>query len=99
MVLDLMDDAFRKILKDGRLILDEDFMISIFSSLKCKIKPFVEHFSFMFETKKSFPVGSHTETDCVLPWKMIIDELFVPTRKVMIQSNALCAILASELAL
>jgi len=69
------------------------------STLKCKIEPFAEHLSFMFETKKSFPVGSHTETDCVLPWKMIIDELFVPTRKDMIQSNALCAILASELAL
>ena len=53
----------------------------------------------MIENKKSCPVGLQAETDRVLSWKMTMDELFVPTRKDLIQSNALCAILASDTAL
>ena len=74
-------------------------MMSIVLSLKRKIKPFAEYLSFIFETKKSFPVGSQAEIDRVLPWKIAMDELFVPTRKDLSQYNALCAILASESAL
>ena len=39
-VLDLMDKAFAKIIEDGDLMLDDDFMMGIFELLARSIEPF-----------------------------------------------------------
>ena len=38
-------------------MLDHDYIMNIFSSLRNQIKPFDEYLTFMFEEKTSNPVG------------------------------------------
>ena len=42
---------------------------------------------YMFEKKESSPMGSRKEQEKVLPWDLLICELFYPTTKDIIQSN------------
>ena len=48
-VVDLMDDAFATILKNGKKILDDTFMFSIFAKIAKQVKPFEDYIEFMFE--------------------------------------------------
>ena len=91
--LDLMDKAFAKIIKDGDLILDDDFVMQIFKPLMNKLPPLKEYMTFIFEEKHSIPIGSRKFKDKVLPWDMLRDELFYPSRKDIIQSNMMSATL------
>ena len=40
-VLDLMEDRFEEILNDGSLMMNEDYMMDMFSSIPIKVGPFV----------------------------------------------------------
>ena len=81
-MLDLFDDAFEKIMDDGSLFLDEDFMMKILEDLEIKIDPFKEYVAFMFEEKKGNLVGGCTnEEDKVMPFDLLRAALFYPTRQ------------------
>ena len=53
-VVDILEIAFHKISKDGRLILDEEFIIDIFKPFCDELKPFKEYCVHMFD-KKGYP--------------------------------------------
>ncbi len=38
--VDMLEDVFNKICNDGSLILDDDFMMNIFSEIIVEVKPF-----------------------------------------------------------
>ena len=57
-VMDLMDKAFSKIQREGKKIMDYAFMFGIFNKIEKKVKPFEEYMEYMFEHKKSNPIGS-----------------------------------------
>lgn len=97
-VLDLMDQAFAEIIEDGDMMLDDDFMMEIFKPLARSIEPFQDYLTFIFEGKRSNRVGSRAEEDKVLPWHLVREELFFPTRKDIIQSTEFSAVLAVEAA-
>ena len=46
-MLDLLDDAFEEIFKDGSRILDEDFMMNIFKEIQDKFDMFKEYVQYM----------------------------------------------------
>ena len=56
--VDLMENFFADITTECNLMLDDEFMIEMFELLAKKIKPFKEYLTYMFDEKKSFPVGS-----------------------------------------
>ena len=57
-VVDLMDKAFEKIQREGKKIMDYAFIFCIFNKIEKKVKPFEEYMEYMFEHKKSNPIGS-----------------------------------------
>ncbi len=51
--VDMLEDAFIKISSNGLLILDEDFMMNIFSNIVGEVEPFEKYLQFMFNKKAS----------------------------------------------
>ena len=95
--LDLLDEAMGKVAVDGDLLLDEDFMMGIFSPLVNKVTPFEQYVTYMFEEKRSFLVGSRADDDKMFPFEFVKNELFYSTRKDIVQTqpfycSALCRI-------
>ena len=97
-VVDLLDKAFFEIVADGEKLLDEDFMMGIFDSLKLKLPPLQEYLDYMFEGSKGCLVDSRREVDKVLPWDILRCELFYPTRRDIVQTLPASIELASEAA-
>jgi hypothetical protein len=56
--VDLIEDAFGKIACDGEMLLNEDFMMSIFQPIINQVKPFAEILEFIFEKKVAHALGS-----------------------------------------
>ena len=56
-VVDLMDKAFSKIQSDVKRIMDDTFMFGIFNKIAKKVKPLEEYMKYIFEHKKSSPIG------------------------------------------
>ena len=56
-VVDLMDNSFSKIQRDGKKIMDDTFMFSIFNKIAKKVNLYEEYMEYMFEHKKSTPIG------------------------------------------
>ena len=94
--LDLMDVAFAKIAMDGELMMDEDFMMSIFKPLSKDIQPFQSYLDYMFMEKRSSPVGSRDKKEKVLPFHLLRNELFLSERIDIIQSNPCSTLLCIE---
>ena len=57
-VMELIDKAFAKIQRDGNKIMDDTFMFGIFNKISKKVKTFEEYMEYIFEHKKSSPIGS-----------------------------------------
>ena len=57
-VAELIHDALVKIASDGKLILDQDFMMGILNPIKEKVPAFKEYLRFMFEEHTCFAIGS-----------------------------------------
>eukprot|EP00966_Prymnesium_polylepis_P308586 7131016-Prymnesium_polylepis.1 len=57
-VLDLLEVAMDKIAADGKLIVDESFMMGIFSPLADELPPFKEYIKYMYDEKAMALVGS-----------------------------------------
>lgn len=96
--LDLMDKAFDKVVKDGKKIMNEKFMMGIFGKLTRKIAPFKAYLTEMYEDKYSNLVGPTTKEEKVLPWAMLRSELFYPSRIDVLETNTVVPELGSEAA-
>ena len=89
--LDLMETTFKSIVDDPKLILDEDFMMSIFSEISETVDPFQEYLTYMFEEKLSPTISKSTSIDDkVLPWDEVRCAIFYPHRTDIVQSEDLC---------
>ena len=96
--VDLMDKAFKRISEDGTLIYNAEFMESIFDPIKDKVSPFGGFYTYMFEHKKSNPIGCYSEEDKVLPWDLLRSAVMFPTRRDILQSNTFTSELAVQAA-
>ena len=96
--LDLMNSAFKEITDDGRLMLEEDYMMHIFDPIAEKVTAFAEYMGFMFDEKQANLVGSRHEEDRVFPFHLVREEVFYPKRAEVRQTNKICATLATEAA-
>mmetsp|Transcript_16339 Transcript_16339/g.35368 ORF Transcript_16339/g.35368 Transcript_16339/m.35368 type:complete len:195 (-) Transcript_16339:349-933(-) len=98
-MLDLFDDAFKEIMEDGSLFLDEDFMMKILDDLEIKIDPFKDYVEYMFEEKKGNLVGGCTpKEDKVMPFDLLRAALFYPTFQDIIQTDSQSRLFAEEAA-
>jgi hypothetical protein len=57
------EDAFTMISSNGSLILNEGFMMTIFSDIVHEVEPFEKYLHFMFKEKASNPFGTRAEED------------------------------------
>jgi hypothetical protein len=87
-----------KISCNGLLILDEDFMMTIFSDIVDEVEPFEKYLHFMFKEKASNPVETRAKEDKVKPYQLLWDKLFYPIRKDIQQTYNLTCQLACEAA-
>jgi hypothetical protein len=65
-VIDLVYDAFVAIQMDGTLILDYDFIMSIFGDLQTELPEFNTYMMWYFEEKECNPIGSSSKAQRVL---------------------------------
>ena len=94
--VDLMDKASAEITNDGKLMLDDDFIMDIFEPLADKIKPFKEYLTNMFEDRQSCIVVLQAEEYKVYPYDFLRAELYFPTRKDILQSDTFSALIFIE---
>ena len=85
--VDLMDNACAKIARNGKKIMDDDFMFGIFDPIKKKVLPFADYLEYMFDHKTSSSIGSFKTNNKVTPWDLLRCDLMFPTRKDIIQSQ------------
>lgn len=62
-VADLLEDAMEVVASNGEQILEEDFIMNIFSDIANDIPPFREYLTYMYEEKASHNVGGYTNSD------------------------------------
>ena len=98
-VVDTLEAAMEEIAGDGKLMLNEDFVMNIFSKFQEKIDPFDEYLAYIFEEKLSNPIGGSTSVENkVIPFDLLRAELFYPTRMENRQTHQFCCRLAEEIA-
>ena len=89
--LDLMETSFESIVDDPKLILDEEFMMGIFSDISDKVDPFQEYLLYMFEEKLSPTISKGSSIDDkVLPYDEVRCAIFYPHRTDIVQTEELC---------
>ena len=86
----LLHDAFVEIQSDGLLLLEQDFIMNVFSPLYNKILPFKQYLDYHFEEKQGNVIGSNNEHDCVLAIDKAMAELFYPQKMENRQTTELC---------
>ena len=59
-VVDTLEGAMEEIARDGELLLNEDFIMNIFSKFQENIDPFEKYLTYIFEEKLSNPIGGMT---------------------------------------
>ncbi len=98
-VLDLMEDRFEEISCDGSLMMNENYMMDIFSLIAINVDPFAEYLEFMFTEKQSKPVtGCKSNDEKILPYDELRAELFYPSRIDIWQTDGLVSHLGEEAA-
>ena len=99
-MLNLLNDAFLKILKDESCLLDEDFMINVFKEFRTRLTRLKEYVAYMFEQKHSAPVDEFVDKeDKVFPFDLLRATLVYQTCQGICKTSDLCASLAEEAAL
>ena len=86
-VVDLMYKAFAKIERYGKKITDDTFMFGIFNKIEKKVNLFDKYMEYMFEHKKSSPIGSFNNGEKVTPWDLLRCDLTFCTTRDIIKSN------------
>ena len=76
----LLHDAFVDIQSDGLLLLEQDFIMNIFSPLHEEIPPLKQYLDYHFEEKEGNVIGSNKEHDRVLAIDEAMAELFYPQK-------------------
>ena len=95
--LDLMEVRFEEICDDGSLLLNEDYMMNMFSLIATTVDPFADYMQFMFTEKQSKQVNG--STSCVykgLPYDELRAEQLYPARIDVQQSHLVACKLAEE---
>jgi hypothetical protein len=94
-----MEDAMEEIAGDGKLMLNDDFVMNVFSKFQEKIDPFDEYLMFLFEEKLMNPIGGSTSVDDkMIPFDLMRAELFYPTKMENRQTHQFCCRLTEEIA-
>ncbi len=75
-----LHDAFVDVQGDGALMLDENFIMNIFSLLYEEIPPLKEYLDYHFEEKEGNVIGSHKQMESVLAIDEAMAELFFPQK-------------------
>jgi hypothetical protein len=76
----LLHDAFVEVQHDGSLMLDEGFIMNIFSSLYNELLLLKQYLDYHLEEKEGNVIGSRKEDDHVLAIDEAMAELFWPKR-------------------
>ncbi len=71
-------------------------MMGIFDPIKKKLPPFKKYLKELFEEKTSYVVGSRDKDAKVLPWEMVLDEIFDPTRIDICESHNFSVSIAEQ---
>ena len=90
--------AFVAIQADGRLIINYDFMMGIFSDLQQELPEFNISMTWYYEEKECNSIGSSSKSQRVLSVDKGTEMLFFLTEKQNMQTDELCMTLASGLA-
>ena len=98
-VAELIHDALANIASDGKLILDQDFMMGILNPIKERVPAFEEYLRFMFEEQTCFAIGSRLEVDKKLLYDELLAELFFSVCEENIKTNELTIRLAEKFSL
>ncbi len=96
--VDLMYNAFVEVESDGELMLNEDFIMGIFSPLYEELPEFNGYLEYFFEEKESNVIGSCSQEDHVLAIDLAKCEVFYPTRIENQQTHVMCVSFAREVA-
>jgi hypothetical protein len=86
----LLHNAFVEVQHDGSLMLDEGFIMNIFSSLYNELPPLKQYLDYHLEEKEGNVIGSRKEDDRVLAIDEAITELFWPQRMENLQTTEFC---------
>ncbi len=86
----LLHDAFVEIQSDGSLLLEQDFIMNIFSPLYNEIPPLKQYLDYHFEEKEGNLIGSNNKHDRVLAIDKAIAQLFYPQKMENHQTTELC---------
>ena len=92
--LTLLHDAFVDVQGDGALLLDDIFIMNIFSPLYEEIPPLKEYLDYHFEEKEGNVIGSCKEHERVLAIDEAMAELFFPQKMENRQTTEFCKELA-----
>ena len=92
--LTLLHDAFVDVQGDGALLLDDIFIMNIFSPLYEEIPPLKEYLNYHFEEKEGNVIGSCKEHERVLAIDEAMAELFFPQKMENRQTTEFCKELA-----
>ena len=77
-LLDIMEDRFVEISINGKLMLDEDFMMALFVEIADKVDLFAKYVEFMFTEKQNKGIGGcQPKNDKVLLYDEL-PKLFYP---------------------
>ena len=95
---ELIDNGLQEIASNGKLILDQDFMMGILKPIQDKVPTFKEYMEFMFEEHAGYAVGSREEVDKKLIYDELLVELFYHVRQETIDTYDLTISLAQEFA-
>ncbi len=79
-VLDLLYDASAKIADDGKLLLDEDHIMSIFKSVENDVPEFKSYMQHILQEKKMHVVGDRRKDSTKIGMEDVRTELFAPIR-------------------
>ncbi len=86
----LLHDAFVEIQSDGLLLLDQEFIMNIFSPLYEEIPPLKQYLNYHFIEKEGNVIGSNKEHDPVLAIDKAMAELFYPQKMENRQTTEFC---------
>jgi hypothetical protein len=75
-----LHDAFVDVQGDGALMLDKNFIMTIFSPLYKEIPPLKEYLDYHFKEKEGNVIGSHKQMECVLAIDEAMAKLFFPQK-------------------
>ena len=75
-VVGLLEIALESIVDNGKLILDEIFMMGIFDELLRKVPPFVDYFKYIYQNRMTTSVDDTRKK--VVTFAKLRDELFSP---------------------